>query len=209
MQGQEPPSCPAARAPAGAGYCVVQSAADYLMCPDNYLDNIVPGAYFAVFAESMVPGTVITQGATVLLKAQATGQFCKVVAVGTEQQIICNVPHASASKFVWDGPALLFQVGRRPELWRGGVAAPRALRWAAADAAAAGAGRQLHSQRRHCSSSRPAWGAGPWRGTSQSPPCGLARAGPENDQPRRRHHPRRDGPGRRGRPRLRHLLLRG
>jgi hypothetical protein len=64
-----------------------------------------------LFSEAMTPGAAIPQGSTVLLKSQATGLFCRVVAVAGQQQISCGASHSLATRFQWDGPSLLYMVG--------------------------------------------------------------------------------------------------
>jgi hypothetical protein len=82
---------------------------------------------------TLAAGSSITAGSKVLVKSVATGKYCRVVAVATRQQILCdaNIEQATAMDFTGSGFAYQDQPFTNPggslPLYLGGPGTPSQL----------------------------------------------------------------------------------
>ncbi len=94
------------------GPCRVEVASSYMYCPAGPQLNDA-AEQFAVFpagGNSLSPGDQLRPGSSILIKSIKTGKFCRVVAVGNKQQLLCDVDSASAaSTMEFTGSGFSFQ----------------------------------------------------------------------------------------------------
>jgi hypothetical protein len=69
-----------------------------MYCPAGAQQNDA-AEQFAVFpaSKNMSAGQALQPGTSILIKSVNTGKFCRVVAVGSAQQILCDVEDASGA----------------------------------------------------------------------------------------------------------------
>ncbi len=94
------------------GPCRVEGPAAYMVCPAGAQQNDA-AEQFVVFpagSTGMSPGAALMPGSPVLVKSVQTGKFCRVVAVGGKQQILCDMDSASAASVMdFTGSGFSFQ----------------------------------------------------------------------------------------------------
>jgi hypothetical protein len=93
------------------GPCRVEGPTSYMTCtgqPQN--DEAEQFAVFPAIGSSLAAGQALQPGSNILIKSIKTGKFCRVVAVGDKQQILCDVDDAAAaSTMIYTGSGFSHQ----------------------------------------------------------------------------------------------------